>query len=43
LDKAEEWAKGKGYKQLVLNVFANNERAVNFYAYLNYGSVKALC
>jgi GNAT superfamily N-acetyltransferase len=34
--KAEEWTKVKGYKQLVLNVFANNERAVNFYSHLNY-------
>lgn len=33
---AEEWAKSKGYKQLVLNVFSNNERAVNFYSYLDY-------
>ncbi|MFE8702433.1 GNAT family N-acetyltransferase [Cytobacillus sp. FJAT-54145] len=34
--KAEEWTKSKGYKQLVLNVFANNQRAVDFYTYLNY-------
>jgi GNAT superfamily N-acetyltransferase len=34
--KAEDWAKSKGYKQLVLNVFANNERAANFYSHLNY-------
>lgn len=33
---AEEWAKSKGYKQLVLNVFSRNERALNFYSHLNY-------
>lgn len=36
MEKAEEWTKSKGYKQLVLNVFANNQRAVDFYSYLNY-------
>jgi ribosomal protein S18 acetylase RimI-like enzyme len=33
---AEDWARRKGYKQLVLNVFMNNERAVNFYRHLHY-------
>lgn len=33
---AENWARQKGYKQLVLNVFTNNERAVRFYTRLHY-------
>lgn len=33
---AEEWSKEKGYKQVVLHVFANNERAIRFYQHLNY-------
>ena len=36
MEKAEEWAQQKGYHQLVLNVFAKNDRAVNFYRHLNY-------
>lgn len=36
--KAEEWSKSRGYKQLTLNVFSNNNRAVDFYANLNYQS-----
>lgn len=36
MKKAEEWTKEKGYKQLVLNVFSQNERAVNFYSKLNF-------
>lgn len=36
MQKAEEWANEKGYKQLTLNVFANNKRAVDFYHHLNY-------
>lgn len=31
MNKAEEWTRSKGYKQLTLNVFASNERAVAFY------------
>ncbi|MBH5316439.1 GNAT family N-acetyltransferase [Paenibacillus sp. GSMTC-2017] len=34
--KAEQWSTEKGYKQLVLNAYMKNERAVNFYKYLNY-------
>ncbi|WP_442598894.1 GNAT family N-acetyltransferase [Neobacillus sp. D3-1R] len=33
---AEEWSIQKGYKQIVLHVFANNERAIRFYEHLNY-------
>lgn len=33
---AEEWTKEKGYKQLTLNVFAKNERAVRLYSALEY-------
>ncbi|MFD2444797.1 GNAT family N-acetyltransferase [Bacillus sp. CGMCC 1.16607] len=36
MEKAEDWSKEKGFKQLTLNVFAGNERAVNFYSKLNY-------
>ncbi|WP_028776950.1 GNAT family N-acetyltransferase [Shimazuella kribbensis] len=36
MTKAEEWARQKGYKQIVLNVFSKNYRAVNFYKHLNY-------
>jgi ribosomal protein S18 acetylase RimI-like enzyme len=36
MEKAEEWTKNNGYKQLVLNVFANNKRAINFYSHLNF-------
>ncbi len=36
MTKAEEWAKEKGYKQLILNVFHNNELAVNVYKHLGY-------
>ncbi|KON90004.1 alanine acetyltransferase [Sporosarcina globispora] len=36
MEKAEEWAHQNGYHQLVLNVFAKNDRAVNFYKHLNY-------
>lgn len=34
--KAEEWAKQQGYRQLVLHVFHNNSRAVDFYKRLDY-------
>ncbi|WP_223192756.1 GNAT family N-acetyltransferase [Paenibacillus sedimenti] len=36
MTKAEEWSRQKGYRQLILNVFSNNHRAVNFYKQLNY-------
>lgn len=36
MDKAEEWTLSKGYKQITLNVFSGNERAVNFYKNLNF-------
>ncbi|ERJ12776.1 GNAT family N-acetyltransferase [Haloplasma contractile] len=38
MKKAEQWSKEKGYKQLVLNVFSKNERAVEFYKKLDYES-----
>jgi ribosomal protein S18 acetylase RimI-like enzyme len=34
--KAEEWAREKGYPQLILHVFHNNHRALSFYKHLNY-------
>jgi GNAT superfamily N-acetyltransferase len=36
MEKAEDWAHQKGYRQIILNVFAKNDRAVNFYKHLNY-------
>lgn len=36
MDKAEGWTKSKGYKQLTLNVFAQNERAINLYKKFNF-------
>lgn len=36
MTKAEEWSSQKGYRQLILNVFIKNDRAVNFYKHLNY-------
>lgn len=36
MEKAEEWSKEKGYKQLTLNVFASNDRAIKFYSKLNF-------
>lgn len=36
MEKAEDWAHQKGYHQIILNVFAKNDRAVNFYKYLKY-------
>lgn len=36
MQKAEEWSQQKGYKQLVLHVFSNNERAIRFYQHLNF-------
>ncbi|WP_088835174.1 GNAT family N-acetyltransferase [Paenibacillus tyrfis] len=34
--KAEEWAKEKGYGQLILHVFHGNHRAVGLYKHLGY-------
>lgn len=36
MGKAEEWSKEKGYKQLTLNVFASNDRAIKFYQKLKF-------
>ncbi|MDZ5471477.1 GNAT family N-acetyltransferase [Bacillus sp. 31A1R] len=36
MEKAEEWAKSKGYQQLVLNVFDKNERALKMYQQLGF-------
>ncbi|CAM3722990.1 GNAT family N-acetyltransferase [Mesobacillus zeae] len=36
MEKAEEWSRQKGYRQIVLNVFSKNDRAVNLYKHLNY-------
>jgi ribosomal protein S18 acetylase RimI-like enzyme len=36
MEKAEEWTKSKGYKQLTLNVFAQNERAIKLYEKFNF-------
>jgi GNAT superfamily N-acetyltransferase len=37
LEKAEEWARGRGYRWLTLNVFAENRRARQVYERLGYG------
>jgi GNAT superfamily N-acetyltransferase len=37
LEKAEEWARGCGYRWLTLNVFAENLRAREVYKRLGYG------
>jgi GNAT superfamily N-acetyltransferase len=37
LEKAEEWARGRGYRWLTLNVFAENLRAREVYRRLGYG------
>ena len=37
LEKAEEWARGQGYRWLTLNVFAENLRAREVYKRLGYG------
>jgi GNAT superfamily N-acetyltransferase len=34
----EEWARGRGYRLLTLNVFARNTRALKFYGQLGYGA-----
>lgn len=36
MEKAEEWSRMRGYKQLTLNVFAKNERAVHLYSKLDF-------
>jgi len=38
LKKAEEWAKQKGYSELVLQVFSENEKAINLYKQNGYES-----
>lgn len=37
LEKAEEWARSRGYRWLTLNVFAENVRAREVYRRLGYG------
>ncbi|HVF68274.1 MAG TPA: GNAT family N-acetyltransferase [Pyrinomonadaceae bacterium] len=37
LEKAEEWARARGYRWLTLNVFAENLRAREVYSRLGYG------
>ena len=37
LEKAEEWARSRGYRWLTLNVFAENLRAREVYKRLGYG------
>jgi GNAT superfamily N-acetyltransferase len=37
LEKAEEWARSRGYRWLTLNVFAENLRAREVYRRLGYG------
>lgn len=37
LEKAEEWARSRGYRWLTLNVFAENQRAREVYKRLGYG------
>jgi len=37
LEKAEEWARTRGYRWLTLNVFAENLRARELYKRLGYG------
>uniref|UniRef100_UPI0006CF836B GNAT family N-acetyltransferase n=1 Tax=Bacillus sp. JCM 19041 TaxID=1460637 RepID=UPI0006CF836B len=36
MQKAEQWSKEKGLKQIVLDVFKANERAVDVYRHLGY-------
>ena len=37
MEKAEEWARSKGFRWLTLNVFAENHRAREVYKCLGYG------
>jgi GNAT superfamily N-acetyltransferase len=43
LEKAEEWARGRGYRWLTLNVFAENLRAREVYRRLGYGEDMVKC
>jgi GNAT superfamily N-acetyltransferase len=43
LEKAEEWARGRGYRWLTLNVFAENLRAREVYRRLGYGEDMGKC
>jgi GNAT superfamily N-acetyltransferase len=43
LEKAEEWARGRGYRWLTLNVFADNLRAREVYRRLGYGEDMVKC
>jgi GNAT superfamily N-acetyltransferase len=36
MDAAESWARGRGYRRITLNVFAQNERARQMYERLGY-------
>lgn len=36
MEKAEEWSREKGYKNLVLQLFTSNIRAMNFYKNLGF-------
>ena len=36
MDAAEAWARGRGYRRITLNVFAQNERARQMYEHLGY-------
>ncbi|MFL6229100.1 MAG: GNAT family N-acetyltransferase [Pyrinomonadaceae bacterium] len=38
MQAGEEWARGRGYPLLTLNVFARNTRALKFYERLGYGT-----
>jgi ribosomal protein S18 acetylase RimI-like enzyme len=33
---AEAWARRRGYRQVALNVFASNRRAIGMYEHLGY-------
>jgi GNAT superfamily N-acetyltransferase len=43
LEKAEEWARGRGYRWLTLSVFAENLRAREVYRRLGYGEDMVKC
>lgn len=36
MEKAHEWTKDRELKQLVLHVFANNDRAIHFYEHFHF-------